>query len=88
MLFAIPVSGWLYSSASGYPVVYLGIKALQLPDLVHKSKELAQVLKLLHAWLNYILAGLVLVHAAAALKHHFVDRDDVLRRMLPFVLLQ
>ncbi len=83
LLFLIPLSGWLYSSASGYPVVYLGIKALQLPDLVHKGKAMAQVLRLVHELLNYTLLGLVLVHAGAALKHHFIDDDDVLRRMLP-----
>jgi cytochrome b561 len=50
-----------------------------------KHKELAEVLRYTHHWVNYTLAALVTVHAAAALKHHFVDRDDVLVRMLPFL---
>ncbi len=83
LILAIPLSGWLYSSASGYPVVYLGIKALRLPDLVAKDKELATALKQLHELLNWTMAALVTVHAAAALKHHLIDRDGTLRRMLP-----
>ncbi len=83
LILAVPLSGWLYSSASGYPVVYLGIKALRLPDLVAKDKELATSLKQAHEILNWTLALLVTMHVAAALKHHLVDRDGTLRRMLP-----
>jgi cytochrome b561 len=83
LMFAVPLSGWLYSSATGVPTVYLGL--LQLPDLVTKSKELAALLKTVHISLNITLFALVCIHAAAALKHHFVDRDDVLARMLPFL---
>lgn len=85
LMLAIPLSGWLYSSASGYPVVYLGIKALQLPDLVAKDKPLAELLKEVHEILNWTLAVLVSIHVGAALKHHLLDRDDTLRRMLPFL---
>jgi cytochrome b561 len=77
----IPVSGWLFSSASGFKVVYLG--KIPLPDLVGKDKVLAEQLQLTHELLNYLLAVVVLLHVAAALKHHWVDRDDVLKRMLP-----
>ncbi|GAC1623136.1 MAG: cytochrome b [Nevskia sp.] len=85
LMLAIPLSGWLYSSASGYPVVYFGIKALQLPDLVAKNKALAGTLKQVHQLLNWTLAALVAVHVAAAIKHQWLDRDDTLRRMLPFL---
>ena len=81
-MLVIPLSGWIYSSATGVEVVYLGL--VPLPDLVPKDKALASVLKAVHVTLNYTLLALVTVHAGAALKHHFVDRDDVLRRMLPF----
>jgi cytochrome b561 len=54
-----------------------------LPDLIAKDRETAKVLLLLHKSLNYTLAAVVTLHIAAALKHHFVDRDDVLVRMLP-----
>ena len=82
LIVVIPLTGWLYSSAAGVPTVYLGL--LQLPDLVARDKALADQLRLVHVSLNYIMLALVVVHAAAALKHHLVDRDDVLRRMLPF----
>jgi cytochrome b561 len=81
LLLLIPVSGWLYSSATGVQVVYLGL--VPLPDLVPNDKALAGVLKIVHVSLNFTLFALVCVHAAAALKHHFVDRDPVLTRMLP-----
>jgi cytochrome b561 len=77
----IPLSGWLFSSASGFKVMYLG--KIPLPDLVGKDKVLAGQLQLTHELLNYFLAVVVLLHVAAALKHHWVDRDDVLKRMLP-----
>ncbi len=83
LFFATPLSGWLFSSASGFQTVYLGV--LPIPDLLANNKELAEVLKVAHHWLAGALAALVAVHALAALKHHFVDRDDVLVRMLPFL---
>jgi len=64
-------------------VVYFGV--LPLPDLVAKNKELADVLKTVHYWLNKTLLVLIVLHVAAALKHHVLDRDDVLTRMLPFL---
>lgn len=82
LLLAIPLSGWLMSSAKGFPVVYLGL--VQLPDLVGKNAELGDLLKTVHAALNYGLLALLGLHVAAALKHHFIDRDATLRRMLPF----
>jgi cytochrome b561 len=81
LLTLIPLSGWLYSSSTGVQVVYLGL--VPLPDLVPKDRTLATVLKWTHYGLNSALFALVVVHAAAALKHHFVDRDRTLARMLP-----
>jgi cytochrome b561 len=81
LMLAIPVSGWIYSSATGVSVAYLNL--VDLPNLVSKDRELAKILLLVHQTLNYLLAAAVTVHVAAALKHHFVDRDDVLARMLP-----
>jgi len=83
LFFAAPLSGWLFSSAAGFQTVYLGV--LPIPDLLSKNKEVADVLKIAHHWINYTLAALIAVHAAAAVKHHVVDRDDVLVRMLPFL---
>ncbi len=81
LFFASPISGWLFSSAAGFKTVYFAV--LPIPDLLDKNKDVADVLKIVHHWINYLLAAVIALHAAAALKHHFVDRDDVLRRMLP-----
>jgi cytochrome b561 len=80
LMVAIPLVGWMYTSAAGFPVVYL--KLVQLPDLVSKDKELAALLKLVHKVLAWSLSGVVALHVAAALKHHFIDRDATLGRML------
>jgi len=84
LFFGAPFTGWLFSSASGFQTVYLGL--FPIPDLLHKDKALADALRLAHKSINYTMAALIVIHAAAALKHHFLDRDDVLRRMLPLSL--
>ncbi len=83
LFFAAPVSGWLFSSAQGFQTVYFGV--VPLPDLLGKNRELADTLKLVHKTMTYSLGALVAVHVAAAMKHHFHDRNDVLTRMLPFL---
>jgi len=83
LLFLIPLSGYLYSSATGVQVVWLGL--VPLPNLVPKDKALGDALRIVHVALNSLLAATVVVHVAAALKHHYVDRDIVLARMLPLV---
>lgn len=83
LMFAVPITGWLMSSAKGFQTVYFGV--LPLPDLLGKNKELGDLLQQVHKLLNFSMAALVLAHLGAALKHHFVDRDDVLARMLPFL---
>lgn len=82
LLVAIPLSGWLMSSAKGFQTVWWGV--LPLPDLVAKDGALGKLLATVHGCLNLTLAALLAVHVAAALKHHFIDRDAVLARMLPW----
>jgi cytochrome b561 len=81
LMFAIPLSGWLMSSAKGFQTVWFGV--LPLPDLLPKSKDLGEQLELVHKSLNFFMAFVVVGHVLAALKHHYRDRDDVLVRMLP-----
>lgn len=81
LFFAVPLFGWAYSSAAGFPVVVFGI--LRLPDFVPVDRTLAESLESWHGWLAWALAALVVLHLAAVLKHHFVDRDDLLGRMWP-----
>jgi cytochrome b561 len=81
LMVVTPLSGWIYSSAAGLPTVYFGI--LQLPDLVTRDRALAEQLKSVHIALNSGLGVLVLLHAAAALKHQFIDKDGLMSRMWP-----
>lgn len=81
LMIVIPLTGWLMSSAKGVQTVYFGI--IPFPDLLAKDKELGNLLRDVHAWLNYTLAAIVVIHISAALKHHFIDKDNVLTRMLP-----
>jgi cytochrome b561 len=83
LMFAVPLSGWLMSSAKGFQTVWFGV--LPLPDLLTKNAELGDLLQQMHKLLNYSMAALVFAHLGAALKHHFIDRDDILARMLPFL---
>lgn len=83
LVIVIPVSGWLMSSAKGVPTVWLGL--VPLPDLVSKNEELAELLEEVHESLNFGLLLLVVLHLVGALKHRFIDRDEVMARMLPFL---
>ncbi|TAK54438.1 MAG: cytochrome b [Gammaproteobacteria bacterium] len=83
LVIIIPVSGWLMSSAKGVPTVWLGL--VPLPDLVGKNEDLGELLEEVHETLNFLLLLLVVVHLVGALKHRFIDRDEVMARMLPFL---
>ena len=82
LMFAVPLSGYFYSLSAGVPVVYFGL--VELPVFIERNDELKPLLKAVHFWLNMSLAASVALHVAAALKHHLIDRDGVLKRMLPF----
>ncbi len=79
LFFAVPLSGWAYSSAAGFPIVWFGV--LPLPDFVPVDKALAESIKPLHELFAKALAVLVVLHVAAALKHQFIDRDGLIDRM-------
>jgi cytochrome b561 len=82
LLFALPISGWLMSSARGFPVSWFG--RVQLPDLVSRNPALYDAMLRTHHVLIWLLAAVLVLHIGAALKHHLVLKDDVLKRMLPF----
>ena len=83
LFFAVPLAGWAFTSAAGFPVVYLGV--IPLPDWVPVDKVLADQLAILHAVLAYSLAALVGLHIAAAIKHALQERTaGYMRRMLSF----
>jgi cytochrome b561 len=79
LFFIVPLIGWAYTSAAGFPVVLFG--QIQLPDFVGVDKALAALIKPWHQISAYALAILVVLHLAAALKHQFIDRDGLLKRM-------
>jgi len=79
LMIAIPLSGWLMSSAKGFQTVWFGV--LPLPDLIGKNRELGELLAEVHEALNFTLLALVILHVGAALKHHFVERQPFLQRM-------
>jgi cytochrome b561 len=81
LMIAIPLSGWLMSSAKGFQTVWFGV--LPIPDLLAKNKELGDLLALVHKSLNLLFIAVIAGHIGAALKHHLIDKDDILIRMLP-----
>ena len=80
LFFAVPLIGWAYSSAAGFPIVLFGV--IPLPDLLAVDKEFAKQIKELHEISAFALIGLALLHIGAALKHQFIDRDKLINRML------
>lgn len=78
---AVPLAGWAYSSAAGFPVVLFGV--WPLPDFVAADRALAEAIRPLHRTLAWALGALVALHVAAALHHQFVLRDGLLARMWP-----
>jgi cytochrome b561 len=82
LIFAIPLSGWLMSSARNFPVSWFGL--FQFPDLVGPDKSFYDLMHGLHGQLFAALVIVALLHIAGALKHQFIDKNEVLRRMLPF----
>jgi cytochrome b561 len=82
LIFAIPLSGYLMSIAGGHPVSYFGW--FDLPALVGENRNLSEFMNETHETLFYVLVAVAAVHILAALKHHLWNKDDVLKRMLPF----
>ncbi len=79
-MIALPLSGWLITSASGLPVSFFGL--FVFPDMVGPDENLRRVFTQVHEWLSYALIAVICLHIAAALKHHFINKDDILKRIL------
>lgn len=84
LLVALPLLGWALSSANGKPVSFFGL--VTLPPVVEQDEDLGDTYAEYHEEAAWLLLGLISVHAAAALFHHYVKRDNVLRAMLPAAL--
>ena len=81
LLFAIPISGWVLNSAAGFPLQWFGL--VNLPAIAGKDDGLHELAEEMHELLFWILVGVALAHAAAAVYHHLFQRDATLARMLP-----
>jgi len=82
LIFVMPVSGWMMSSAKNYSVSWFGL--FTWPNLISQSDDAFVFLQSTHEILSWTLFGLAVLHILAALKHHFWNKDTVLVRMLPF----
>jgi len=83
LLFAMPLTGWAMSSAKNYPVSWFN--QVTLPNFVAPDESLFNVLVATHSVLAWSLVALAGLHVVGAMQHHFIRKDAVLRRMLPFV---
>jgi cytochrome b561 len=81
-LFAMPLTGWMMSSAKNYSVSWF--HQFTWPNLIGPNEAAFNLLRSTHDTMSWLLFALALLHVLAALKHHFWDKDDVLKRMLPF----
>lgn len=81
LMFAMPLSGWVFNSASGYPLQWF--KRFNLPAIAGRDEGLADLAIQVHEYGFWLLMLLVVMHAGAALYHHLFQGDDTLRRMLP-----
>lgn len=79
-MFAMPFTGWLMTSAAGFPVSFFGW--FTIPNLISPNEEHRKFFGMLHEWLAYGLIAAIILHTTAALKHHFIDKDEILRRMV------
>lgn len=79
-MFAMPITGWLITSAAGLPVSFFGW--FVFPNLITPNPDSLKLFELIHEWLGYALIVTILLHTSAALKHHFINKDDILKRML------
>ncbi|MBK8210713.1 MAG: cytochrome b [Rhodospirillales bacterium] len=80
LLIGLPLGGWLMVNARGYRVSFFG---LELPALIAKNQPLAEIVFKFHAGGAFLLAGLIVLHVGAALRHEFLLKDNTLRRMTP-----
>jgi cytochrome b561 len=82
LLFVMPLTGWMMSSAKNYSVSWFD--QFTWPNLITPNEHWFEVLRTTHDTLSWLLFSVATLHILAALKHHFWNKDDVLRRMLPF----
>jgi cytochrome b561 len=80
LLFAMPLTGLLITSAAGLPASFFGL--FLIPTLIQPNEEWRILFQTWHQWIGYLLIAMIILHASAALKHHFINKDTILKRML------
>jgi cytochrome b561 len=88
LLIAMPIVGWVMVSASPWQIPTFLYGVIELPHLTGPSEPLEAAMINLHAVMAFVFIGLIVLHIAAALKHHFILKDDTLKRMLPGTRIQ
>lgn len=81
LILLMPLTGWMYTSAAGYGAEFFGL--IDIPDFVPTGERLENFMHVAHEAIGWAIPAVVAVHVIAALRHHFVLKDDVLKRMLP-----
>ena len=82
LLFAMPLSGWIMSTAAGYAPRFWWLFTVPAPG-IHASKNIATIASQTHTILAWMLSTIIVLHTLAALKHHFIDKDNVVNSMKP-----
>lgn len=80
--FTMTISGWMMSSFYGYAINWFFLVKIPIP-VDEKNRYLARIFSNIHDVAAWVFVVLICVHTLAALKHHFIDRDSILTRMLP-----
>lgn len=79
-MFLLPISGWLITSAAGLPVSFFGL--FVIPNIIAPNESQLLLFAFIHQWLGYALIALICLHVSAALKHYFINKDDIMQRIL------
>jgi cytochrome b561 len=82
----MPLSGWIFSTASGHTPNFWWSVHFNMPGIPTDQKSLSNLAHAIHGWFNLILIGLITLHVLAAIKHHWIDKDNVLKQILPKTL--
>lgn len=80
-MFAMPLTGWLMSSAAGFPPSFFGL--FTLPNLIAPNKILDSLFGEIHEYLGYALIAAIVIHIAATVQHYLFYKENILRRILP-----
>ena len=83
LMIAMPLSGWIMSTASGHPISFWGLFQFGLPG-IEANRNVTKLFNQIHEYIGYTLIVVIVIHVLSALKHHFLGKNKVLRRMLPF----